>query len=636
MAPSSFASLVSSVLLLSSAVLASPIEKLNRRQYSVKSFHNAPRKWHRHGAAPPDHVLEMQIGLKQSKIDDLLQHLNQVSDPKHERYGDHLSAVEVHDLVRPSDETVELVTSWLVENGISPDSLSFNRAGDWISVHVPVHQANRLLNTEYSIFEHEENGAWLVRTPEWSLPEYLHSHIDVIEPTNSFLRPLRKSPESKSRFEHYSSINHEDVSSSIAASTQPSGSGSGPTECNTTLVTPGCLRSLYGTLDYKPQATDKNRMSLANYLGELNIRSDLKLYLQQFRPEAVAAADEFKQVSINNGTLSQTLTAYDIENDIGVEGALDVQTMLGCAWPTPLITYSTGGSQPGFKPDNYTPTNTNEPYLDWVQYMLNLDDDEIPYVVSTSYADDEQTVSPDYAKRVCESFAQLGARGISLFFASGDDGVGPDGNCFSNDPPYARKFLPEFPSSCPYVTTVGATYKFDPEVAAYDGRFKTPFASGGGFSDLFPAPEYQKEAVSKYLKENNNFPQYAGLFNPAGRAYPDVAAQGVNYSVVYNSSVIPVDGTSASTPGFSSVIALVNDALLAAGRPTMGFLNPWLYGGGYAAFNDVTSGSSIGCNVSGFPAAEGWDAVTGFGTPNFPKILENLGIGKGGYGGHYK
>ncbi len=76
-----------------------------------------------------------------------------------------------------------------------------------------------------------------------------------------------------------------------------------------------------------------------------------------------------------------------------------------------------------------------------------------------------------------------------------------------------------------------------------------------------------------------------------------------------------VGGTSASSPTFAAVIALVNDALIARGRPALGFLNPWIYGGAYKALTDMTSGSSIGCNSSGFPAEVGWDAVTGYGTP---------------------
>jgi tripeptidyl-peptidase-1 len=39
-----------------------------------------------------------------------------------------------------------------------------------------------------------------------------------------------------------------------------------------------------------------------------------------------------------------------------------------------------------------------------------------------------------------------------------------------------------------------------------------------------------------------------------------------------------VGGTSASTPVVAGAIALLNDELLAAGKPPMGFLNPWIYG----------------------------------------------------------
>ena len=73
-----------------------------------------------------------------------------------------------------------------------------------------------------------------------------------------------------------------------------------------------------------------------------------------------------------------------------------------------------------------------------------------------------------------------GARGVSLFFSSGDNGV-VDGNpdpktqiCKTNDGRNTTQFLPAFPASCPYVTTVGGTNHF-PEVAAD--------FSGGGFSN---------------------------------------------------------------------------------------------------------------------------------------------------------
>lgn len=83
-----------------------------------------------------------------------------------------------------------------------------------------------------------------------------------------------------------------------------------------------------------------------------------------------------------------------------------------------------------------------------------------------------------------------------------------------------------------------------------------------------------------------------------------MAAQGDHDVIVWAGNVTTVGGTSASSPAFAAVISLVNDALIAAGRPALGFLNPWIYGGAYKALTDITIGSSIGCNTSGFPAGK--------------------------------
>jgi len=87
----------------------------------------------------------------------------------------------------------------------------------------------------------------------------------------------------------------------------------------------------------------------------------------------------------------------------------------------------------------------------------------------------------------------------------------------------------------------------------------------------------------------------------------------------------PVGGTSASTPVIASIIALINDELLAAGKPTLGFLNPWLYAN-KDAFTDVTSGSNPGCGTDGFEALSGWDPATGLGTPVYSKLRTAAGL----------
>ena len=59
----------------------------------------------------------------------------------------------------------------------------------------------------------------------------------------------------------------------------------------------------------------------------------------------------------------------------------------------------------------------------------------------------------------------------------------------------------------------------------------------------------------------------------------------------------------------ASIISLLNDYLLSTGRPPLGFLNPWLYGRGFAGLNDIIYGSNPGCGTVGFPATPGWDPV---------------------------
>lgn len=99
----------------------------------------------------------------------------------------------------------------------------------------------------------------------------------------------------------------------------------------------------------------------------------------------------------------------------------------------------------------------------------------------------------------------------------------------------------------------------------------------------------------------------------------------------------PSGGTSAASPVVAAVIALLNDARFRAGKPSMGFLNPWLYSSGYTALNDITLGGSVGCTgtdlqngivipgagkipYASWNATDGWDPVTGLGTPNFQKL----------------
>ena len=588
--------------------------------YQVKERHAVPRAWKAAGPANKRESINLQIGLTQRNEGLVERHLIEVSDPSHERYGQHLTAAEVADIVRPEAESIDQVHSWLAEHGI--DDIDYSPAKDWISIVVPIEKAEELLQTTYTKFQHRD-GHSISRAPEWSLPAHLHEHIEVVQPTTSFFKPRPEvqasrsgpvldtlSADDQSWWEHVGKHKYGEHHGK-------GGNVSDPSFCNVTFTTLDCLRTLYGTIDYKAQAADKNSIGINNYLNETSRRDDASQFLKAFRPEAAASAYEFEFEIIDDGANYQGPNITKVKEDgVDIEGNLDAQLVLGVSWPTPMKAYNTGGMPP-FKASISTPTDTNEPYLAFLNYALAQDD--LPYVISSSYGDDEQTVPYSYAKRVCHGFAQLGARGISYMVSSGDAGVGADGTCYTNDGQDKYQFGPSFPTSCPWVTSVGGTANFAPETAV------ERFASGAGFSNYFPAPAYQQNTVNKYVHSLDG--QFDGLYNKTGRAYPDVAAQGNHDVIVWAGIVRTVGGTSASSPNFAAVIALVNDALLAKGKKPLGFLNPWIYGKAYKTFTYVTIGSSYGCNTTGFPAQKGWDAVTGWGTPVsyypdvFPPVL---------------
>jgi len=215
--------------------------------------------------------------------------------------------------------------------------------------------------------------------------------------------------------------------------------------------------------------------------------------------------------------------------------------------------------------------------------------------------------------------------GITFLYSSGDSGVSGDGNCLEadgNESAGGTRFDPGFPVTCPYVTAVGATQVqsgntvWEPETACEEFIY-----SGGGFSNVFATPDWQKSAVESYL--TNYPPPYASdIFNASGRAYPDLSANGLNYSVVVDGTLQLVAGTSCSSPVVAAILSAINDARLAIGKSTIGFINPAIYTPAFmAAFNDITTGNNPGCGTDGFSAQPGWDPVTGVGTPNFPKLL---------------
>ena len=208
------------------------------------------------------------------------------------------------------------------------------------------------MDTKYSVFEHED-GDRIVRAPAWSLPNHLHKHIDTIQPTNSFMRPAGRRSTLKTvvPLKEIAEAPNPQVPNSPAS---PDPDASVAAACNKSAVTPTCLRTLYGTIKYKPQVPGKNQIGLTDFLMEANNRSDVTIFLEKYRPDAVSEAESFK-VDLFNGGVDQQTPNTPAQNAAGkdLEGNLDAETIIGIDYPTPLTAFITGGMPP-FNPDDLT------------------------------------------------------------------------------------------------------------------------------------------------------------------------------------------------------------------------------------------------------------------------------------------
>ncbi|KAJ7457852.1 family S53 protease [Mycena latifolia] len=340
-------------------------------------------------------------------------------------------------------------------------------------------------------------------------------------------------------------------------------------------ITPACLLTLYNIPPSPANRNSASQLAVPGFNDEFASAEDLSTFLKGLRPD-IPSSTSFSILTLDGGRNEQYYP--------GVEAAVDLQYTVSLTGAP--VTFITVGQNIGDSMDGF---------LDLANALLEEDDP--PQVITTSYDfSSEDAVPESLAHSLCDAYMKLSARGVSLLFSSGDGGVAAtQGNG-------CRNFVSAFPS-CPYVTLVGGTQNI-PEEAA-------PFSAG------------ESAAVNKYLEQLGS--QYTGRFNRSGRGYPDVSAQGYKLEIIHEGQAKLVEGTSCSSPIFAAIIALLNEERLNAGKPVMGFLNPWLYANP-GAFNDIVSGNNPGCGTQGFSATNGWDPVTGLGTPDYPRMRAAAGL----------
>lgn len=351
---------------------------------------------------------------------------------------------------------------------------------------------------------------------------------------------------------------------------------------------------LAGIYDF-PVSNGRGQTIALIELGGGYLHTDIKKFFTSLN----LPVPNVRSVSVNGGRNVPIL-----DRGADTEVALDIEVAGAVAPGADIVVY--------FAPNN------DQSFLKAVLAAIH---DEInrPSIISISWGAAEKVWTEQQMLAMNEAFKSAAALGISVFCAAGDDGA--------NDNVYDGKAHVDFPGSSPYAISCGGTSL---TVVAGE-RHETVWnngdgsATGGGISAFFPVPEYQQSLAMP-------LDLTSGL---KGRGVPDVSAVAdpqTGYAVFVHGRWITVGGTSAVAPLYAGLVARLNERL----NKPIGFINSAIYsangkaGSGSDAatdrylFNDISVGHNSVDRVVGYSAGAGWDAVTGWGSPNGLNLLSFL------------
>jgi len=451
-----------------------------------------------------------------------------------------------------------------VENWFSASNVPFQRVRELVEVSLTATSAAKMFTTSFHHVANDATGQSVVRAGDYMLPAEVDDAVAAVYGMHGLPLPPRKP---------------------IGASARQ----------NPVDVTPAVIQKTYNVAGVTPSGSLKNKQAVAEFQGQTIEPSDLVKFFEDYVPKGIAGDKIHKFVGTGGVGTS------------GVEAALDVDYIMGVSPGLLTEFWYWGGLD--FCADLKNWTNTI------------LSDEDAPLVHSVSYgfqgALSQLGCKTANVLDIDVNFAKLAAKGISIIFASGDSGSGYNWFFFE------ETLWPSWPASSPWVTSVGST-RFQENKVGQPEMATDQFGSGGGFSSMLPQFKAQASAVAHYLKTATGLPP-AKAFNATGRATPDVSALGEGFQVIAGGKVQSVGGTSAATPTFAGLVGLLNEARIKAGKPAMGYLNPFLYQNA-DAFTDVTVGTNAigrmgGKYKYGYKCEPGWDPATGLGTPLFGKLL---------------
>jgi subtilase family serine protease len=377
---------------------------------------------------------------------------------------------------------------------------------------------------------------------------------------------------------------------------------------------PADLATIYNTNPLLTAGTNGSGVTIA-IVGRSNINSS---DVTEFRSSS--------GLSVNNPTITYVTGNPGLIPDDQDESTLDVEWS-GAMAPSAKVNFVVG-----------TSTSTTDGVDISAQYIVNH---SVGQVVSTSYGNCEQDMGSTELAFYNSLWQQAATEGMSSFVSSGDSGAagcnsgssttgsvaGVNGLCSS---PYSTcvggtEFNEGGNNSTYWSSTNSATYEsalsYIPEKvwneSASDGGSGL-WASTGGVSLVYTQPSWQQGITGTSAG--------GGM-----RTVPDVALTAAGhdaYIIVEDGNFYNISGTSAASPAFAGIMALVVQSRGGVGQ---GNANTSLYplvNASQNPFHPTLTGNNSVPGVSGFTASGAtYNLATGLGSVNAATLVSVWGSG---------
>lgn len=357
-------------------------------------------------------IHEVIFAIKQNNLDELKDVLYSVSDPKSKTYGKHRTRAQVADITSNPLATSATI-KYLEDNGVT--IIKQTTYGEYITVSAPISTWETMFNTEFFQYKQNKNDIKYLRAKEYSLPTELHSHVSSVFKTvqhPDLVRPSKKI------------TRKGDERKKTSAIATPSSSCVNTATYN--QVEPAFLNCYHDI----PSNNGLNFGSQALYesLNQSYSAGDLTAFQNAFNLPVQGIFEV-----IGGHSYPYACPQSDINNC--AEANLDVQYMMAVAQNIDTTYYYDDG--------------------DWISWITSVADMiNPPLVFSISYSGYEEFISTSYTESFDIEAMKLGVMGVTIFSASGDDGVA--GYIARDDPKWCG-YNPQFPATSPYVTSVGAS-----------------------------------------------------------------------------------------------------------------------------------------------------------------------------------